>query len=144
LKRRAPREPAPPIPPLSASRVSANVELTPPTQDPADVQAHVTQENIADFERYLLWADKAMHPEKRGAEVTPGAAPPNRDLEAHMDNENLKLAKYEPLTFQCVRCEQQFNASGKSIEQVAGEVSDHITREHPDLSNSWLQHKKAA
>ena len=85
-----------------------------------------------------------MHPENRGAEVKPGAALPNRGLEADMDNENLKLAKYEPLTFQCVRCEQQFNASGKSIEQVAGEVSDHITREHPDLSNSWLQHKRAA
>jgi len=144
LKRRAAREPAPPIPPLRASRLSANVELTPPTQDPADVQAHVTQENVADFERYLLWADKAMHPENRGAEVTPGATPLDRHLEADMDNENLKLAKYEPLTFQCVRCEQQFNASGKSIEQVAGEVSGHISREHPDLSNSWLQRKKPA
>jgi len=46
--------------PIRASEISAEVELTPPTSNGADVQENVTKENIVDIQRYLRWADKAM------------------------------------------------------------------------------------
>jgi hypothetical protein len=46
--------------PVRASEISAEVELTPPTSNGADVQETVTKENIVDIQRYLRWADKAM------------------------------------------------------------------------------------
>ena len=46
--------------PIRASEISAEVELTPPTSNDADVQENVTNANIVDIQRYLRWADKAM------------------------------------------------------------------------------------
>jgi hypothetical protein len=137
VKRSPKRELAQPIPPLCSSQINANVELTPPTQDPADVQAQVTQISALEAQRYVRWADKVMESHKQGNVVSIAAAASNRD-ETNM-NGKLKIAKAEPLTFQCIRCDQQFKASGKPLERVASEVSDHIRREHPDLSKSDLQ-----
>ena len=46
--------------PIRASEISAEVELTPPTSDGAEVQETVTQNNIVDIQRYLRWADHAL------------------------------------------------------------------------------------
>ena len=61
--------------PIRASEISAEVELTPPASNGADVQENVTKENIVDIERYLRWADKAMesHPKNQRGR---GHAPP--------------------------------------------------------------------
>lgn len=50
-----------------------------------------------------------------------------------MDNtdKKVKVIKYEPLTFACVGCDQQFSAADKTLDQLAQEVSEHISREHP-------------
>src|SRR5437868_5255190 len=141
LKRRSKSEAAPPVPPIAASRINAHVELRPPSQYPADVQAHVSQESALDFERYLRWADKAM--ETHTVNIDSVEAVSNRDWEVDT-NDNLKVARYEPLTFQCIRCDQQFAASGKSLQEVADEVSDHIARKHPCRANSEFQQKRAA
>lgn len=108
------------------------------------MQAHVTQESVVDFERYLRWADQALQAHKQGKVVNMGAPASRRDCEVNVNETKPKVAKYQPLTFQCIRCDQQFKASGKSLAQVAEELSDHIRREHPDLSNSELQRKMAA
>lgn len=49
-----------------------------------------------------------------------------------MYESNLKLAKYEPLTFQCVHCDQQFSVSENSLEKLGADVSDHLTKNHPE------------
>jgi len=67
----------------------------------------------------------------------------NPDRGADMNQDKLKVAKYDPLTFECLSCDQQFNASGKSVEQVADEVSAHISQKHPELAYSDLHLKKA-
>lgn len=46
--------------PIRASEISAEVELTPPTSNGAEVQEMVTKTNIVDIERYICWADKAI------------------------------------------------------------------------------------
>jgi hypothetical protein len=48
--------------PIRASEISAEVELTPPTSNGAEVQENVTKENIVDIQRYLRWADRAIQP----------------------------------------------------------------------------------
>lgn len=43
----------------------------------------------------------------------------------------MRIAKYEPLTFACIMCDEQFNASGKSLAQVAEEIAEHFSKNHP-------------
>ena len=49
-----------------------------------------------------------------------------------MYESNLKVVKYEPLTFQCVHCDQQF-AACDSLESLGADVSSHINENHPQL-----------
>jgi len=42
------------------------------------------------------------------------------------------VVKYEPLTFQCVHCDQQF-AACDSLESLGADVSSHINKNHPQL-----------
>lgn len=56
-----------------------------------------------------------------------------------MYESNLKLAKYEPLTFQCVHCDQQFTVSENSLEKLGADVSAHLTRNHPECLHSDRQ-----
>ena len=56
-----------------------------------------------------------------------------------MYESNLKLAKYEPLTFQCVHCDQQFAISDNSLEKLGADVSDHLVKNHPDFLYSARQ-----
>jgi hypothetical protein len=56
---------------------------------------------------------------------------------------NLRVAKYQPLTFQCVHCDQQFVASGNSLEQVGADVSEHINKNHPEVLRADLQQRVA-
>lgn len=60
-----------------------------------------------------------------------------------MCQSNLKLAKYEPLTFQCVHCDQQFAVLGDSLERLGADVSQHINKNHPELLHSEPQRKVA-
>ena len=143
MKRNAKRKPAASVPALDALRINANVELTPP-RNAQEVQAHVTEEGVVDFERYLRWADKAMETGRPGTGVKIDGVLANPDRGADMNQDKLKVAKYDPLTFECLSCDQQFNASGKSVEQVADEVSAHISQKHPELAYSDLHLKKAA
>jgi hypothetical protein len=53
---------------------------------------------------------------------------------------NLRVAKYEPLTFQCVHCDQQFAAL---LERLGADVSGHLNRNHPELLDSEPQEKVA-
>jgi hypothetical protein len=46
-------------PPLTAD-VKAEVQLTPPTQEPASLKENVTNASVVDIERYLRWADKLL------------------------------------------------------------------------------------
>ena len=48
-----------------------------------------------------------------------------------MNERQVKIVKYEPLTFACTKCDQQFNASGEPLAQIAAEIADHISRNHP-------------
>jgi|GEM_PF-5779327 hypothetical protein len=59
-----------------------------------------------------------------------------------MYESNLKLAKYDPLTFQCVHCEQQFAISDNSLEKLGAEVSDHLTNNHPEFLYSERQKRR--
>lgn len=36
------------------------VQLTPPTEEPADIEENVTKASVVDMERYLRWADKFL------------------------------------------------------------------------------------
>ena len=47
--------------PFRAQEISAEVELTPPTSDGADVEENVTRANVVDIQRYLRWADTAIN-----------------------------------------------------------------------------------
>ena len=47
---------------------------------------------------------------------------------------NVRVAKYQPFTFECIRCQQQFVASGKSLKHGA-EVANHIKEKHPEVSH---------
>ena len=49
-----------------------------------------------------------------------------------MHESNLRVVKYEPLTFQCVHCDQQF-AACDSLESLGADVSSHINKNHPQL-----------
>jgi len=60
-----------------------------------------------------------------------------------MYESNLKLAKYDPLTFQCVHCDQQFAVSDNSLEKLGAEVSDHLTKNHPEFLYSARQKKQS-
>lgn len=55
------------------------------------------------------------------------------------DMKNVRVAKDQPLTFECVRCCQQFMASGKSLKQMGAEVVNHIKERHPELSEEQTQ-----
>jgi len=59
-----------------------------------------------------------------------------------MYESNLKLAKYDPFTFQCVHCEQQFAISDNSLEKLGAEVSDHLTNNHPEFLYSERQKRR--
>ena len=61
-----------------------------------------------------------------------------------MENQNLKITKHEPLTFACIRSDEQFMASGKSLQRVADEVADHIRQQHPELAYSELLKRTAS
>lgn len=108
------------------------------------MQRQVTREDIVDIERYLRWADTAMEADQPGKGVYMDPSLRNRDREVNTDDANLKIARHEPLMFECIRCDYQFDASGKSLNQIAGEVADHIAESHPEMSDSDLQQKKAA
>ncbi|HSB75952.1 MAG TPA: hypothetical protein VLC12_09895 [Terriglobales bacterium] len=60
-----------------------------------------------------------------------------------MYQSNLRVAKYEPLTFQCVHCEQQFAVLGDSLEALGADVSDHLNRIHPELLKAEAQQNAA-
>lgn len=51
--------------PLQASEVQANVTLTPPSADSAEVQEKTTGENAVDLQRYVQLADKLMEKDNR-------------------------------------------------------------------------------
>ena len=59
-----------------------------------------------------------------------------------MYESNLKVAKYEPLTFQCVHCDQEFAVSDNSLEKLGADVSDHLTKNHPEFLQSERQKKR--
>jgi hypothetical protein len=42
----------------------------------------------------------------------------------------LKVAKYDPLTLECVMCGERFSASSKSAEQLTAEIEGHMSL-HP-------------
>jgi hypothetical protein len=46
-------------PPLTVD-AKAEVQLTPPSQEPASVEENVTKTSVVDIERYLRWADKLL------------------------------------------------------------------------------------
>jgi hypothetical protein len=76
--------------------------------------------------RYLTLADIALSlpdkkPKVKGHRV-------NSMAENHS---RLKVAKYDPLIFECVQCGLRFDASGKSGEEVTTELEKHIRQEHP-------------
>ncbi len=60
-----------------------------------------------------------------------------------MHESNLKLAKYEPLTFQCIHCEQQFAVIGDSLEKLGADVSEHLKKNHPERLRSEPQARAA-
>jgi hypothetical protein len=47
------------VPPFT-SDAKAEVQLTPPTEEPADIEENVTTASVIDIERYLRWADKLL------------------------------------------------------------------------------------
>lgn len=47
--------------------------------------------------------------------------------------ENLKVAKYDPLTFECEKCGEHFSAFGKSAIQLSDEIKAHMTDKHAHL-----------
>jgi hypothetical protein len=57
-----------------------------------------------------------------------------------MYESNLRVVKYEPLTFQCVHCDQQFAACG-SLESLGADVSSHIHENHPQLLHCAAQQR---
>ena len=59
-----------------------------------------------------------------------------------MYESNLRVVKYEPLTFQCVHCDQQF-AACDSLETLGADVSSHIHENHPQLLQAVLQQRAA-
>jgi hypothetical protein len=46
-------------PPLAVD-AKAEVQLTPPTQEPASLEENVTNASVVDIDRYLRWADKLL------------------------------------------------------------------------------------
>jgi translation elongation factor EF-Ts len=52
---------------------------------------------------------------------------------------NVRVAKYQPFTFECIRCQQQFVASGKALKQMGTEVANHIKEKHPEVSHESTQ-----
>src|SRR5690348_7091031 len=62
--------------PVRASEISAEVELTPPTSNGAEVQEYVTRENVVDIQRYLRWADTAMEARSVKKKSRKAQAPP--------------------------------------------------------------------
>ena len=50
-------------PPLTVD-AKAEVQLTPPTQEPASVEENVTKASVIDIKRYLRWADKLLKGDK--------------------------------------------------------------------------------
>lgn len=59
-----------------------------------------------------------------------------------MHESNLRVVKYEPLTFQCVHCDQQF-AACDSLESLGADVSSHITENHPQVLDCGPQQRVA-
>jgi hypothetical protein len=53
--------------------------------------------------------------------------------------ESIRVTRYEPLTFECTRCCQQFMASGKSLKQMGAEVANHIKERDPELSHEQVE-----
>jgi hypothetical protein len=62
--------------PIRASEISAEVELTPPTSNGADVEENVTQTDVVDIQRYLRWANKALQSRPAKNQDRRGHAPP--------------------------------------------------------------------
>lgn len=62
------------------------------------------------------------------------------DMENKFD---LSIVKCEPLTFECTTCNHQFDTSGKSLQQIDDEVSEHIRGNHPELLHSEPPEKAA-
>ncbi len=60
-----------------------------------------------------------------------------------MYESNLRVVKYEPLTFQCVYCDQQFAASD-SLETLGADVCSHIHENHPQLLHDGPPQRAAA
>lgn len=59
------------------------------------------------------------------------------------NSDHLKIAKYEPLIFECATCGQRFDASAKSLQQIEDEVSAHVAENHPELLRSAPQQRAA-
>lgn len=59
-----------------------------------------------------------------------------------MYESNLRVVKYDPLTFQCAHCDQQF-AACDSLESLGADVTSHISKSHPHLLHSGPQHRAA-
>ena len=55
-----------------------------------------------------------------------------------MHESNLKIAKYSPLTFQCVHCDQQFALVDNSLEKLSADVSEHLAVNHPEILHPEL------
>ncbi len=59
-----------------------------------------------------------------------------------MHEPNLKVAKYSPLTFQCVHCDQQFALVDNSLEKLSVDVSEHLAVNHPEILHPELQRRR--
>lgn len=57
-----------------------------------------------------------------------------------MYESNLRVVKYEPLTFQCLHCDQQF-AACDSLESLGADVTSHINKNHPQLLHCTSQQR---
>jgi len=53
-----------------------------------------------------------------------------------LSSEILRIAKYRPLTFECVRCGERFLAADKPAEELTAEVERHMTEQHPHEDQS--------
>lgn len=93
-----------------------------PLKPVADAQPNRVEEERTFAAHYLRLADTVLRDRrsrKQQAQSGTGAA---------MD----EVAKYDPLTFACVACSQEFSAADKMLDQLGNEVSEHISREHPE------------
>ena len=53
-----------------------------------------------------------------------------------LSSEILRIAKYRPLTFECVTCGETFIETDKPAEELTAEIERHMTEQHPHQDQS--------